>query len=124
MTRIVLRLAGAKAPISKAAAEHGDLRCEQGYTVAMSVKGVLSIAGQHCREVYGCVPGFLLLRKIIQLNRGDMFVQDATDERLTRLCQQAASEQDAERLIELVGEINDLLEEKRARDQERGRVEG
>jgi len=51
-------------------------------------------------------------------------VQDATDERLTRLCQQAASEQDAERLIELVGEINDLLEEKRARDQERGRVEG
>jgi hypothetical protein len=109
--------------------------------VAMSVKGVLSIAGQRCREVYvcryeysirrtaystpdGCVPGFLLLRKIIQLNRGDMFVQDATDERLTRLCQQAASEQDAERLIELVGEINDLLEEKRARDQERGRVEG
>jgi hypothetical protein len=34
-----LRLdAGAKAPISKAAAEHGDLRREQGYTVAMAVE--------------------------------------------------------------------------------------
>ena len=48
---------------------------------------------------------------------------DATDERVTRLCQQAASEQDPQKLIELVGEINDLLEEKRARDQERGQVE-
>ena len=34
-----LRLdAGTKAPISKAAAEHGDLRCKQGYTVAMMVE--------------------------------------------------------------------------------------
>ena len=34
-----LRLdAGAKAPISKAAAEHGDLRRQQGYTVAMAVE--------------------------------------------------------------------------------------
>jgi hypothetical protein len=34
-----LRLdAGAKAPISKAAADHGDLRCKQGYTVAMMVE--------------------------------------------------------------------------------------
>jgi len=30
--------AGAKAPISKAAAEHGDLRRKQGYTVAMAVE--------------------------------------------------------------------------------------
>src|SRR6202162_5632749 len=29
---------GTKAPISKAAAEHGDLRCKQGYTVAMMVE--------------------------------------------------------------------------------------
>src|SRR6202166_1239962 len=29
---------GTKAPISKAAAEHGDLRCKQGYTVAMAVE--------------------------------------------------------------------------------------
>jgi hypothetical protein len=27
-----------KAPVSKAAAEHGDLRCKQGYTVAMMVE--------------------------------------------------------------------------------------
>ena len=27
-----------KAPISKAAADHGDLRCKQGYTVAMMVE--------------------------------------------------------------------------------------
>src|ERR1700676_2516339 len=34
-----LRLdAGSKAPISKAAAEHGDLRRKQGYTVAMMVE--------------------------------------------------------------------------------------
>src|SRR6202023_836684 len=34
-----LRLdAGTKAPISKAAAEHGDLRRKQGYTVAMMVE--------------------------------------------------------------------------------------
>ena len=34
-----LRLdAGTKAPISKAAAEHGDLRCQQVYTVAMVVE--------------------------------------------------------------------------------------
>jgi hypothetical protein len=34
-----LRLdAGTKAPKSKAAAEHGDLRCKQGYTVAMTVE--------------------------------------------------------------------------------------
>ncbi|MGA2429334.1 MAG: hypothetical protein ABSH13_12615 [Candidatus Acidiferrum sp.] len=34
-----LRLdAGSKAPISKAAAEHGDLRRRQGYTVAMAVE--------------------------------------------------------------------------------------
>jgi hypothetical protein len=34
-----LRLdAGTKAPISKAAAEHGDLRRKQGYTVAMAVE--------------------------------------------------------------------------------------
>ena len=30
--------AGTKAPISKAAAEHGDLRRKQGYTVAMAVE--------------------------------------------------------------------------------------
>jgi hypothetical protein len=34
-----LRLdSGSKAPISKAAAEHGDLRRKQGYTVAMAVE--------------------------------------------------------------------------------------
>jgi hypothetical protein len=34
-----LRLdAGTKAPISKAAAEHGDLRRQQGYTVATAVE--------------------------------------------------------------------------------------
>src|ERR1700687_1378676 len=34
-----LRLdAGTKAPVSKAAAEHGDLRHKQGYTVAMAVE--------------------------------------------------------------------------------------
>ena len=34
-----LRLdAGKKAPISKAADDHGDLRCKQGYTVAMIVE--------------------------------------------------------------------------------------
>ena len=44
-------------------------------------------------------------------------MQDATEERVKRLCQQAACEQDAKKLIELVGEINRLLEEKRRRDR-------
>jgi hypothetical protein len=38
---VIMRLrldAGSKAPISKAAAEHGDLRRKQGYTVAMAVE--------------------------------------------------------------------------------------
>ena len=38
---VIIRLrldAGTKAPISKVAAEHGDLRCKQGYTVAMMVE--------------------------------------------------------------------------------------
>jgi hypothetical protein len=38
---VIVRLrldAGTKAPISKAAAEHGDLRRKQGYTVAMAVE--------------------------------------------------------------------------------------
>ena len=48
-----------------------------------------------------------------------MFVQDATDERVKWLCQQAASEQDPQKLIELVGEINDLLDEKRLRVTEK-----
>jgi hypothetical protein len=29
---------GTKAPISEAAAHHGDLRCKQGYTIAMAVE--------------------------------------------------------------------------------------
>jgi hypothetical protein len=37
ITRLRLS-AGTKAPISKAAAEHGDLRHRQGYTVAMAVE--------------------------------------------------------------------------------------
>jgi hypothetical protein len=38
---VIVRLrmdAGAQAPISKAAADHGDLRRKQGYTVAMAVE--------------------------------------------------------------------------------------
>jgi hypothetical protein len=36
-------------------------------------------------------------------------------ERWRELCEQAAVEQDPEKLLELVREINDLLEQKRAR---------
>ena len=36
-------------------------------------------------------------------------------ERWMRLCEQAASEQDAEKLMELVSEINRILEEKERR---------
>ena len=37
ITRLRLDV-GTKAPISKAAADHGDLRCKQGYTVSMMVE--------------------------------------------------------------------------------------
>ena len=50
-------------------------------------------------------------------------MQDATDERVKRLCQQVACEQDAKKLIELVGEISRLLEEKRASGRKRDGVE-
>jgi len=38
-----------------------------------------------------------------------------TGERWRKLCEQAAVEQDPERLVELTGEINRLLEEKEQR---------
>ena len=65
----------------------------------------------------------MIVQPGLRLNGGDMLVHDATDERVTRLCQQVACEHDPKKLIELVGEINRLLEEKRARDRERDRVE-
>ena len=40
-------------------------------------------------------------------------MQDTTEKRWKRLCEQAAVEQDPQKLIELIKEINDLLEEKR-----------
>jgi hypothetical protein len=40
-----------------------------------------------------------------------------TEERWRNLCAQAATEKDAQKLIELVSEINDLLEAKRLRLQ-------
>jgi hypothetical protein len=42
-------------------------------------------------------------------------MQDGNEERLKLLCEEAATEHDAPRLIELVKEINDLLEAKRLR---------
>jgi hypothetical protein len=42
-------------------------------------------------------------------------MQDETKERWKTLCEQAATEEDSRKLIQLVQEINDLLEEKRAR---------
>jgi hypothetical protein len=42
-------------------------------------------------------------------------MQGAIKERWWVLCEQAAKEQDSERLMELVKEINDLLEKKQAR---------
>lgn len=40
-------------------------------------------------------------------------------ERLLRLCEQAAVEQDAQKLLALVRQINDLLEKKEARLKKR-----
>lgn len=45
-------------------------------------------------------------------------------ERWMRLCEQAAIEQDAERLMDLVSEINRLLEEKERRLLGQGRGPG
>lgn len=49
-----------------------------------------------------------------------------TAERWRKLCEQAASEQDSERLLELAKEINRLLEEKeeRLKKAQRGTEEG
>jgi hypothetical protein len=40
-------------------------------------------------------------------------MKDAPGERWETLCERAANEQDPEKFIELIKEINDLLEEKR-----------
>ena len=37
------------------------------------------------------------------------------EDRLTQLCKEAAKEQDAARLTELIREINDLMEKRRSR---------
>ena len=42
-------------------------------------------------------------------------MQDETKERWIQLCEQAASEQDSQKLIKLIDEIFRLLEEKRSR---------
>ena len=42
-------------------------------------------------------------------------MQDPVKERWFELCERAANEQDLERLLSLVKEINDLLEEKERR---------
>ena len=47
-------------------------------------------------------------------NRG-IYVQDANKEQWRVLCEQAAVEQDPDKLHQLIREINRLLDEKRAR---------
>ena len=43
------------------------------------------------------------------------FMQDAPGERLKALCEEASTEQDPQKLLALITEINCLLEEKRLR---------
>jgi hypothetical protein len=47
-----------------------------------------------------------------------------TNERWMQLCEMAATEQDPDKLIELIREINDLLEAKRARLENDGTGDG
>jgi hypothetical protein len=51
---------------------------------------------------------------------GGAFVQDAPKERWQNLCEQAANEQDPQKLLELVREINRLLAEKSNRFSKAG----
>jgi hypothetical protein len=53
-------------------------------------------------------------RKISPFRR-DETVKGETGERWRKLCEQAAIEQDSDRLLELIKEINRLLEEKEER---------
>ena len=43
-----------------------------------------------------------------------MYEQDSDDQRLEQLSEQAASEKDPKKFIELIGELNILLKEKRS----------
>jgi hypothetical protein len=50
LREVIVRLRlddGTKAPISEAAAHHGDLRAQQGYTVAMAVEESRLLTGEH-----------------------------------------------------------------------------
>jgi hypothetical protein len=42
-------------------------------------------------------------------------MQSETKERWRLLCEQAATEEDSKKMVELIQEINDLLEERRSR---------
>jgi hypothetical protein len=46
---------------------------------------------------------------------GGNCMQDDEEERWMNLCQQASTEQDPEKLLKLIAEINDLLESKEKR---------
>ena len=50
-------------------------------------------------------------------------MQGPNKERFRQLCEQAAGEQDPKKLIELVKQINDLLEAKKARLESSGSSE-
>jgi hypothetical protein len=51
-------------------------------------------------------------------------MKDETKERWQRLCEQASVEQDPAKLLKLVTEINDLLEQKRLRLNMPGVIHG
>jgi hypothetical protein len=63
-----------------------------------------------------------LYGKLLPPNRGRRVLQGKNRERWMELCEQAAIEQDPEKLMQLVKQINDMLEakEKRLADARKG----
>ena len=60
---------------------------------------------------------FLRLHAIYETRGTYLSMQGETGERFRKLCEQAAVEQDSQKLLELAKEINALLEEKEQRLQ-------
>jgi hypothetical protein len=74
------------------------------------------ISGQHVRKIS------IFWQSNFELPKAFMLMPDPVKERWQTLCEQGAREQDSAKLVELLREINDLFEAKRANLKTAGKI--
>jgi len=57
----------------------------------------------------------ILITPMLLASNGEVSVQSATQQWLNQLCEQAGTEKDPDKFLEIIRGINDMLEAKRAR---------